>query len=176
MNPPKSLVYLKPSKEDFNRYYEIHSDPETNLFNPNGAMNRATAKQSFATLLDHWDKYGFGTWCISEKANPAYVIGFGGLDHRLYVTDFKLNLGYRFDKEFWGKGYATELANHAIDHGFSDLGKTEIFAIVRPNHLASIKILEKCNMKLIDELNDVPKQKNSLIYHILKTAYSKEKR
>ncbi|SOE23688.1 Protein N-acetyltransferase, RimJ/RimL family [Spirosomataceae bacterium TFI 002] len=175
MNPPKRLVYLKPSKEDFDRFYEIHSDPETNLFNPNGAMNEAKAEQSYATLLDHWDKYSFGTWCISEKANPAYVIGFGGLDHRPYGTELKLNLGYRFDKKFWGKGYATELANHVIDHGFSELGKKEIFAIVRPNHLASIKVLEKCNMKLIDELNDVPNKKNSLIYQIHKAAYIIEK-
>jgi RimJ/RimL family protein N-acetyltransferase len=39
-------------------------------------------------------------------------------------------LGYRFDKDFWGKGYATELAVMAIKFGFNELDKNEIYALV----------------------------------------------
>lgn len=163
------LLFSKPAKDDFIRFYEIHSDPETNLFNPNGAMNFVTAEKAFAKMLDHWKENSFGTWSIREKENPGFIIGFGGLDYRLYGDVTKLNLGYRFDKEYWGKGYATELAKNAIEYGLNELNKIEIYAIVRPKHLSSIKVLEKCNMKLVDELNDVPKDENSLVYKICKT-------
>ncbi|GEC79986.1 GNAT family N-acetyltransferase [Flavobacterium aquatile] len=162
------LILDKPVKEDFDRFYEIHSDPETNLFNPNGAMSLETAKMAFNEMLEHWDKNQFGTWSIKEIEKPNYVIGFGGLADRLYGEEIKLNLGYRFDKDFWGKGYATELANKTIAFGLHELNKPELFAIVRPQHYASIKVLEKSNMKLIGELNDVENAANSLVYSIKK--------
>ena len=87
------------------------------------------------------------------------------MSNRFYGDERKLNVGYRFDKKYWGKGYATELAQSAIEFG---LNKNELFAIVRPMHLASIKVLEKCNMKLFGELNDVPNEEHSLIYKIEK--------
>jgi len=162
------LILTKPVKKDLTRFYEINADPETNLFNPNGPMNFETAEKAFSEMTEHWKINGFGSWSIREKENPDYIIGFGGLADRLYGNETKLNLGYRFDKKYWGKGYATELAQHAIAYGFNELNKKEIFAIVRPTHLVSVKVLEKCHMKLFDELNDVQNAENSLIYKIEK--------
>lgn len=160
------LLLTEPQPQDFTRFYEIHSDPETNLFNPNGPMSFETATKAFTKMTEHWALHGFGSWSIREKENPSLIIGFGGLDYRLYVNEMKLNLGYRFDKNFWGKGYATELAQKAIEVGFTELHKKEIFAIVRPAHLVSIKVLEKCGMQLNGELNDVEHAPNSLVYKI----------
>jgi ribosomal-protein-alanine N-acetyltransferase len=89
----------------------------------------------------------------------------------LYGEEVKLNLGYRFDAKSWGKGYATELSFAAIEFGFDQLNTEEIFAIVRPGHLASIKVLEKCEMVLFDKLNDVEGQAESLVYKITKPDY-----
>jgi len=168
MKGPGRLILEEPVKEDFKRFYEINADPDTNIFNPNGAMNFETAEEAFSEMVEHWKINEFGTWSIREKENPEFIIGFGGLADRLYGEETKLNLGYRFDKKYWGKGYATELAQTAIAFGFNELNKNEIFALVRPKHLASIKVLVKCKMKLIDELNDVPNAENSLIYKIEK--------
>ncbi len=160
------LILDKPVQQDFKRFYEINADPETNLFNPNGAMSFETAEKAFDEILKHWEVTGFGIRSISEKENPEFVVGFGGLSDRLYGNDTKLNLGYRFDKNYWGNGYATELAQHAITFGFRELKKKEFFAIVRPRHLASINVLEKCEMRLFGLLNDVENEENSLIYRI----------
>ena len=141
---------------------------KTNLFNPTGPMNFKTAEKAFAEITEHWNKNGFGVWGIREKEDPTFIIGFGGLSDRFYGNEIKLNLGYRFDKKYWHKGYATELAQYAIAFGFTELEKKEVFAIVRPKHLASIKVLEKCTMRLFGELNDVENEENSLIYKIEK--------
>jgi RimJ/RimL family protein N-acetyltransferase len=167
MQQTDRLILIRPQARDFDRYYEIHSDPETNLFNPSGPMNLDKAKASFAVMTAHWDEHGFGTWAIKEKG-AATIIGFGGLSYRMYGDELKLNLGYRFDKNFWGKGYATELASYAISYGFSELPIDKIFAIVRPKHTVSIKVLEKCNMQLYGKLNDVPDQEDSLVFIIEK--------
>lgn len=79
-----------------------------------------------------------------------------------------MNPGYRFAPEAWGKGYATEFTKKAIDFGFNEDDKEEIFGIVRPSNIASIKVLEKAGMIPIGTLNDVPGQPESLVYRIQK--------
>ncbi len=66
-----------------------------------------------------------------------------------------------------GKGYATEFTKKAINVGINE-DNTEIFAIVRPSNLASVKVLEKAGMIKIGTLNDVPGQPESLVYRIQK--------
>lgn len=164
----ENLLHIKkPIEIDFERYFEINSNPENNLFNPAGAMSYEKAKRSFEIILEHWNENKFGVWAISEMHNPNYVIGFGGINYKHFNDEIKLNLGYRIDKEFWGRGYATELANSAIDFAFNELNINEIYALVRPTNLASIKVLEKCGLQFFDYLNDVPDKEYSLLYKII---------
>lgn len=154
-----------PCQGDFTKYFEIHSDPQTNLFNPKGPLNLENAGIAFARFLNHWNEHGFGSWIVRLK-NTGAIIGFGGLSMRLYGDEWKLNLGYRFDKNYWGQGYATELAKYTILYAFSELKADKIFAIVRPKHSVSVRVLEKCGMKLYGTLNDVPGEAESLVYII----------
>lgn len=162
------LILRKPTKEDFGRFFEINHDPQTNIHNPGGPMNFEKAESTFARMLDHWEKYSFGGWVIVEKDDPENIVGFGGLSYKLYGEEEKLNLGYRFASQAWGKGYATEFTKKAIDVGLNQDNKEEIFAIVRPSNIASVKVLEKAGMVQIGTLNDVPGQPESLVYRIQK--------
>ncbi len=49
------LIFEEPKVNDFDRFYEINADPETNFFNPNGAMNFETAKIVFDEILSMLD-------------------------------------------------------------------------------------------------------------------------
>lgn len=161
------LILRKPAKEDFESFFEINRDPETNIHNPSGPMSFEKAENTFIKMLDHWDTNHFGSWAIAEKESPENIIGFGGLSYKLYGDKEKLNLGYRFASQAWGKGYATEFTKKAIDFGFKE-NNEEIFAIVRPTNIASVKVLEKAGMIKIGTLNDVPGQPESLVYRIQK--------
>ncbi|NUY79373.1 GNAT family N-acetyltransferase [Flavobacterium sp. MAH-1] len=155
----------RPRNEDFTRYYEINSDPQTNLFNPKGPMDFDTARTRFDGFLQHWEERDFGSWVVRLK-DSGHIIGFGGLSYLMYGDQLRLNLGYRFDQAAWHKGYATELSRFAIAHGFSDLRLSEIYALVRPSHSVSIKILEKCGLTSFGTLDDAPGQHHSLVYRI----------
>lgn len=161
------LILRKPVKEDFESFFEINHDPQTNIHNPSGPMSFEKAESTFTRMLDHWETHNFGSWVIVEKDHPENIIGFGGLSYRLYGEEEKLNLGYRFASQAWGKGYATEFTKKVIDLG-NEGNKEEIFAIVRPTNIASVKVLEKAGMIKIGILNDVPGQPESLVYRIQK--------
>ncbi|MET3034747.1 GNAT family N-acetyltransferase [Chryseobacterium sp. NRRL B-14859] len=167
MTATERLILRRPAKEDFERFFEINHDPQTNIHNPGGPMSFEKAESTFAKMFDHWKTHNFGSWVIVEKDNPENIIGFGGLSYKLYGEEEKLNLGYRLASQAWGKGYATEFTKKAIDLAFTE-GNKEIFAIVRPSNIASVKVLEKAGMIQIGTLNDVPGQPESLVYRIQK--------
>jgi RimJ/RimL family protein N-acetyltransferase len=166
MNTPYRLLLKQPHKTDFEPFYHINSDPETNLFNPYGPMDLEIAQSVYHSILQHWKDHQFGIWKIYEASHPNDVIGFGGISFKNYNTVKLLNLGFRFDTRAWGKGYATELGQRAIQFGFETLKHQEIFGLVRPTHKASINVLEKCGMTAFDTLEDVPNQAPSIVYKI----------
>ncbi|WP_341521458.1 GNAT family N-acetyltransferase [Pseudomonas sp. G.S.17] len=159
------LVVRPPTADDLESLFTIYGDPATHQFNPSGPLrDLGQAEALLHVWLKHWEDKGYGQWAISTCEAPQNLIGFGGLDARMYVDVERLNLGYRFAATAWGKGYATELSQAALDYGFEELGLNEVFAVVRPNHSASIRVLEKIGMRIVDFLDDVPGQPPSLVF------------
>lgn len=159
------LLLRQPVLADMESFFAIHSDPATNQFNPAGPLtDRAQASAVFQTWLQHWNEHGYGQWAVTTRDAPQTVIGFGGVAQRLYGEVERLNLGYRFATSVWGNGYATELAEAALRYALHGLKQPCVFAIVRPAHTASIRVLEKIGMKRTDVLDDVPGQPSSLVY------------
>jgi len=159
------LILRPPHSDDLASVFAIHSDPATNQYNPAGPMTDISQAASvLGDWLRHWEEKGFGQWAIASRDDPQNIIGFGGLSMRMYLEVERLNLGYRFAVVGWGKGYATELSIAALEFGFKELGVEQIYAVVRPAHLASIRVLEKIGMQRVDPLDDVPGQAPSLVY------------
>lgn len=148
---------------DLDIFFEINKNPRNNIFKPEGPMkSKEQAVKALSEVINHWEVHKCGSWKIYNEKN--IIIGFGGLGYRSYGDDIKLNLGYRIDEQYWGNGYATEFAIAAIKFAVEILKEDDIYGLVRPNHIASIKVLEKCGMTKIGELDDVPGQSKSIIY------------
>jgi RimJ/RimL family protein N-acetyltransferase len=60
-------------------------------------------------------------------------------------------VGYRLFKKHWGKGYASEACKRTIEYGFNDMNLARIVAHARKENSASLRVLEKCGMKVIGE-------------------------
>ncbi len=56
-------------------------------------------------------------------------------------------IGYFLDRDFWGHGYATEVAKALLDYGFKQLDLNRIWAWCDVENSASIHVLEKIGMK-----------------------------
>ena len=166
------LILRPPAAGDIGRFFSIHSDPATNLFNPAGPMrSAATAAASLAAWCEHWRLHGYGQWAISTVEAPDHVIGFGGIALRAYLDSERVNLGYRFDAACWGQGYASEVAFAARDLAMATLGLARIDGLVRPRHGASIRVLEKIGMERDGLLDDTPGQPPSLVYAMTQTRF-----
>jgi RimJ/RimL family protein N-acetyltransferase len=165
--PDARLIYRPPALSDLPRLFAIFGDPQTNLFNPAGPLGSLADAQR---LLDHWlaqwAREGYGWWAIACGEAPEHLIGFGGIAPLNYLTERRINLGYRFAVEAWGQGYATEVARDALVLAFEALGLPQVFGLVRPDHAASIRVLEKVGLQRVGLLDDVPGQAPSWVFRI----------
>lgn len=164
------LLLRPPRMDDLERFFAIHADPETNRFNPAGPLEeRDEACNRLGAWIRHWREHGYGQWAVATREAPEHVIGFGGISLRDYLGVMRVNLGYRFEVAAWGKGYASELGHAALGCAFEELQLPEVFGLVRPGHLASIRVLEKIGMKQAGTLDDVPGAEHSLVYQSART-------
>ncbi len=115
-------------------------------------------------------KDGFGRWtCILKETSE--IIGWCGL--RVQNTG-ETDLGYRFHRRFWGKGYATESSIASLNTGFYDLELDTIIARAAKENKASIHVIEKLGMKLRTE--EVFHGLDGLLYELSKQNWDIENR
>ncbi len=165
--PTSRLIYRRPQLADLPAVFAIFGDPQINLFNPAGPMTHlAQAKTLLDRWIEHWASHGYGWWTISDAQAPDHILGFAGIAAHDYLGKPGINLGYRFAIEAWGHGYATEAGQAALIQAFEHLDLPEVFGLVRPDHVASIKVLEKIGMRRFGQLNDVPGKAPSLVFRI----------
>lgn len=56
-------------------------------------------------------------------------------------------IGYCYNREFWGQGYATEAARAIVGFGFEQLGLRRITATCDTENAASARVLKKAGMR-----------------------------
>ena len=56
-------------------------------------------------------------------------------------------ISYIINPNFWGRGFATDIAYLLIDFGFEHLALHRIYATCNPRNIASTRVMEKVGMK-----------------------------
>ena len=98
---------------------------------------------------------------LKETGEPVGVTGIQPLEKTGLVE-----VGYSFEREHWGKGFATEAAVAWLDFGFRSAGLERIVAVAEPENEGSIKVMKKLGMKF---------EKSSLSYGLQVVRYSVER-
>jgi RimJ/RimL family protein N-acetyltransferase len=117
----------------------------------------------------HFAATGFGKWAF-EAPGVAPFIGAVGLSWIGFEASFTpaVEVAWRLHRRYWGKGYATEAAQAAIEDGFTRVGLTEIVALTTLGNMPSMRVMERLGMTRTIEFDHpgVP-EGNPLRRHIL---------
>ncbi|MCW8107892.1 GNAT family N-acetyltransferase [Alteromonas ponticola] len=91
---------------------------------------------------------GWGIWRVSIKETQQDIgwvlvrpMGF----FTATADPENLELGWRFKREYWGNGFATEAAQSVRD-SLTEFGISQFSALANPNNHASIAIMKKLGM------------------------------
>lgn len=129
---------------DFNTLHShVFSDPNVaKLLFDGGTFTESQSREFFESRFnfDGREPYGF---CVMVERETTHVVGFAGLINARHLSTDDYEFGYVLAHRYWGKGYATEIARGQMDWAFNELGLKQLFALVDPENLGSIKVLEK---------------------------------
>lgn len=57
-----------------------------------------------------------------------------------------MEVGYLFQKKYWHKGYASEVAIACKEYAFNEVGVDEVYSIIRDTNVASQKVAVRNGM------------------------------
>jgi len=146
------LILRELMPADAEGMFDMNNDPDVHRYlgnKPVTSIEQSIAEIEF--IRKQYVEKGIGRWAVIEKTSGNFL-GWSGLKLITETTNNHINyydLGYRFSKRFWGKGYATETAMAVIDYGFTELKLNEIIGIADINNLGSIHVLEKVGLKRV---------------------------
>ena len=113
------LILRQFTEDDAPLILELNSDPEiVKYVHEPTLQTEEQAKKIIIDIILPQYKNNLGRWVIHTKDNNEFI-GWCGLKYRPELDE--IDLGYRLIQKAWGKGYATEAAQHTLDHGFKSL-------------------------------------------------------
>ena len=95
----------------------------------------------------HWDEHGFGQWVVEVPGEAAFigVVGLARISYEAHFTP-AVEIAWRLARAYWGRGYASEAARAALNHGFGELGLEQIVAVTVPANRRSRRVMERLGM------------------------------
>ena len=145
------LVLRSVGDADFGPLYDlVFSDPEVMLHAfKGGTLSEENATDFFNNSFDH-DGNGKQLGVLTLR-NSGKIIGFCGLLEcsilgRSIAGKPDYEIGFVLGRDFWGRGYATEIGIAQIEYGFDRAGCDRLLGVVTSKNEASRSALIKIGM------------------------------
>lgn len=143
----KRLALKKHELSDFDNLLVLCSDPDVMRYIGDGSVHTEKEVKEFLNIaIPYQEKYGIG-FCMAYEKDSGNFIGQAGLFHVGYIdTQPEIEIAYRLRKQYWGKGYATELVKALIQWGFQHLSVDKLIAAADPENIGSQNVLKKAGL------------------------------
>ena len=145
--------------DDFDRLYEIMSDPETMQHYP-APFDAERTKGWIAWNLDNYEKYGFGLWAVVLKETGEFI-GDCGITLQNIDGEMLPEIGYHIHRKHWRKGYAGEAARAVRDWAFQNTEYNVLYSYMKYTNEGSWRTAMAIGMKKVKEY---PDPKNTISY------------
>jgi ribosomal-protein-alanine N-acetyltransferase len=133
--------------------FELDSDKDVHKYLGSQPFSKIEeTREIIGFIRQQYTDNGIGRWAVVGKDNGEFM-GWAGLKLMKEITNNHVNyydLGYRFIKRYWGKGYATESAKACLQYGFNELQLRDIYAMADVNNAESKHVLEKAGLSYVE--------------------------
>ena len=86
-----------------------------------------------------------GLLAVERRSDGAFL-DMCGLHHQESYRE-EIEIGWRFARRYWDRGYATEAASGWLDLGFGPLGFDRIISITEPDNVRSLAVMRRLGME-----------------------------
>lgn len=140
------LVLRRWHDRDRETFYAHCADPDVMRYFP-ALLSREEVDAAIARQDGYMASHGFCFW-VAEDRSSGQMLGFCGLKPGAEGTPLEgsVEIGWRFGKEHWGRGYAREAAEASLAWGFANLPVERIGAITVVANTRSWGLMERIGM------------------------------
>lgn len=133
-------------EDDLAPFAALNADPEVMRYFP-AALTRAQSDALASYSRSAIAQRGWGLWAVEVRGGSQFI-GFVGLNQPLFEAHFTpaIEVGWRLDRRYWGRGYATEAAAASLTFAFEELGCEEIVSFTAAVNERSIRVMRRLGM------------------------------
>ena len=145
----KRLLLRPFHTQDVDRFAQICANPNVMRYIGNGTPeSRTIVTSKIKTWIELYEQQGYGLMALVMKETNE-LIGFCGLMYQVVDEEACVELGYRLDEPYWGRGIATEAAVAVKNHAFNQLNIPMLISIIHHENINSKRVAHKVGMKLM---------------------------
>lgn len=137
----KRLKLRKFASDDWKDLYEYLSNEEVVRYEPYSTFSEEDCRNE---ALKRSQQDYFWAVCLKENNKLIGNIYFKQQDPKEFMT---WELGYVFNPQYYGQGYATESCREVIDYAIQNHKARRIVAMCNPENKSSWKLLERLKMR-----------------------------
>ena len=155
------LLIRQFTKDDYENYFILHGDPQVMQYIRPAEDREACDKRFEDTILNIPAHDYLGRWAVNEKESGRFVGCF--VICPIPKQEDRIQLGYSFIPEVWGRGYATEASKAGVEYFHNQTPLTELYAVTETANTASENVLVKVGFQFLETKMDGEKELKVLV-------------
>ena len=134
---------------DLDQMTVLNSDKKVMEYFPFLPTEKET-REFIQRMQDQFSKNGFCYFPVNHLKSKKFI-GFIGLSVQNFDSEFTpcIDIGWRINQKYWGKGLATEGALACFKYAKDKLDIRQVYSMASKTNTRSIKVMEKIGMSYI---------------------------
>lgn len=161
------LIVRRYTDDDKDNLFQLNGDEEIMRYIRKPKTKEECDRHHEEILAGYNQKIEMGRWAAEEKLTKEFIGTFVIVP--IPAQPDKIQLGYALLKQYWGKGYATELTKAGLHFAFDQLCLDLIYGVTEIQNTVSQKVLLKSGFKEAEAFME--DGKNLLLFSFAKTDW-----
>ena len=155
-------------EDDLAAYAALNVDPEVVEF-LGGPVTPEYTREMAEWANGLYEREGIGLLAVQRTGDAAFL-GMCGLHHLDAFPD-DIEIAWRFAREHWGHGYATEAASAWLDYGFRVKQLDHVISVTEKENVRSLGVMRRLGMTFDHEtrITDEGMEFDVVVYRLAKT-------
>ena len=146
------LIYRKLTEADIPDWLAFFEDNDRLRFLAidldKGKSKQAHAEDWIRAQFDRYETHGIGHLAVTLK-DTGVLVGLGGIIPRELLGKDEFEIAYSLIPQYWGMGYATELALTMKAYGKQHVDADRFISIIEVDNVDSARVAVKNGMSIL---------------------------